>query len=314
MKKFLVMLLVFLLAACHAMAEDALFVQGGSGAQLDGEYYMRIDEGETDALVRIGADGTPSIALRGDEIGDMAEADSTLYFLLRTGDTWSLMSIAGGRMRTVYTFDAGVTVSDIGVRDGLVFLLLDGRLHILYTEHSMCLQLSGVPMDEFVIHDDYAYYISSDDRLEYEMTDGKGNVASAEKGALCRVNMSTGRYETLLEDGADSLRYSGGRLYFHYFGERYLTGAGESMTICGRLCSYDAATGELEVLTGMYDWEFYTGENCVYVLRSGTIVKLDGSDKETILCAVPPVVEIADTGDALAVFDPGSMTFGIIAK
>lgn len=313
MKKIFILLLVLITAVCSAYAEEGLFVQGGRGAQLNNEYYMVVGEGETHALVRISQGGEPMIALRAEEIGGMVVSDGALYYLMQNEGCWELMAYAGGRTKSVYRFDEGVTVSDIGARDGLLFMLADGRLHILYPEHSMCIQLSGVVMEDYVIHDDYAYYISGDNRVEYELADTSGRVACAERGMLCRVNMSTGRYEKLLKEGADSLQYADGKLYFHYFEDRYLTGSGDYMTVNGRLYTYDIAAGEAEKLTEMYDWEFFAGDDGIYVLRSGAVVKLAGAT-ETILCAVPQVVEIVSAGDSFVVFDAHSMTFGLFAK
>ena len=313
MKKILILLLGLLTVVCSASAEEGLFIKGGSGAQLNNEYYMTVSEGETHALVRIVQGGEPMLALRADYIGGMVVSGGTLYYLVQSDDCMELMAYTGGGTKSVYRFAEDATVSDIGARDGLLFMLVDGRLHILYPEHSMCIQLSGVAMEEYVIHDDYAYYISADNRVEYELADEAGSVAGAERGKLCRVNMSTGRYEILLEEGADCLQYADGKLYFHYFEDRYLTGSGDDMTVNGRLYTYDIAAGKAEKLTEMYDWEFFAGNDGIYVLRSGAIVKLAG-DTETILCAVPQVVEVVSAGDSFIVFDVHNMTFGTFAK
>ena len=313
MKKFIAILVSFVLLCGCAFAETGIFAQGGSGAQLNDEYYMQVSEGETDALVRIARDGYAYVALRAEEFGGMVVSEAALYYLMRTEGTWVLMSSAGGRTETVYTFAEGVEVSDIGARDGLIFVLVDGRLHILYPQYAMCIQLSGVLMESYVIEDDYAYYISADDRVSYMLSDGAGNIAETDAGKLCRVNMSTGRYEVLLEDGAEGLQYTEGNLYFHYFADRYLTGTGDDMTIDGRLYSYDITGGKVEKQTDMYDWEFFADENGVYVLRREAIVALSGS-METIVCAVPQVVEVVEAGDSFVVFDARNMTFGVIAK
>ncbi len=313
MKKILVLFMLLALMCGCAAAETGSFAQGGRGAQLNDEYYMKVDEGITEALVRVSGSGSASVALRAGEIGDMVVSEAALYYLVNADGSWAVMCSAGGRTYEIYRFDAGIEVSDIGARDGLIFLLADGKLHILYPEHGMCMQLSGVMMEEYAIHDDYAYYISADDRVTYELTDGKGNVAKADAGKLCRVNMSTGRYEILLDDGVEGLQYTGGMLYFHYFGDRYLTGADDAMTVNGRLYGYDIGNEELQKQTDMYDWEFFACESGIYVLRREAIVVINGG-METIVCAVPQVVEIVSAGDSFVIFDARNMTFGVTGK
>ena len=315
MKKLWLMLLVLVVCCTGAFAETAAdFRQGGNGAAVGSGYFMRVSEGETDVLVRIDEDGRAHIALRADKLGDMIVLDEMLYVLMRTEGVWAIMGIKDDTSHVVYQFADGVEVSGIGARDGLMFVLQDGKLHILYLEHSVCVQLSGVQMEEFVIHDDYAYYISGDDRALRRLSDDKGNVAAADTGKLCRVNLSTGKYEVILDGGADSLKYAGGKLYFHNYGDSYLMGDGAALTVAGLLYSYDIASGTTEKLTDMYDWDFYICDGAVNVLREGVIVALDPDGVETLVCAVPQIVEIACTGDEYIVFDAQNMAFGIMGN
>ena len=285
------------------------FVQGGSAAKLADEYFLRVDEGDTDALVRINTDGAPSIVMRADGLGDMAAYEGTLYFLVRTGDAWAMMGLNSGGAYTVYEFAEGAQASDVGVRDGMLFVLVNDKLNILYPAQGLCLPLAGAAMDEYVLYDDHAYYISLDNTALHKLADGEGNVAEYAAGMLCRVNLSTGKTDILLTEGADDLRCEGGRLYFHNYLDRYLMGAGDSMSIEGYLYSYDIATGDMTKLTGAYDWEYalISGEACA--LRQDGLVRLsDGA----VLAMLPDSAQISPAGDAVICFDSEEMKFMIV--
>lgn len=289
--------------------ETGEFVQGGSAAKLADEYFMRVDEGDTDALVRIDAEGAPHIAMRGDELGDMAVSGDTLYFLMRYGDVWALIGLSGGGAHTVYEFAPGAGVSDIGVRDGMLFVLVNDRLSILYPAQGLCLPLVGAPMAEYIVHDDYAYYVSLENTTTHRLADAEGNVAEYAAGSLCRVNLSTGKTEVLLTEGVDDMRYAGGTLYFHNYLDRYLMGAGENMSVEGYLYSYDIASGEMKKLTGTYDWEYMLVSGETWALRQDGLIRL--SDGEAV-AMLPDSVQICAAGDAAICFDAENMTFAVV--
>lgn len=313
MKKLCCMLLALLLCGC-AFAEEAAFVQGGNGAKVGSEYYIDICEGRNDALVRIMASGAVDVPLRADELSDMIAVDNSLYFLMKKGDTWSLMCNSGEGAQEVCAFDEGKHVSSLGARDGLLFVLIDGRLHIIYPKNSMYIQLAGVNMEEYVVHDDYAYFVSGDDKVTYMLATKSGDIASAETGRLCRVNLTTGKHEVILDEGVSDLGYADGRIYYHCYEDGYLMGTGEEMTVEGRLYCMDIASGKTEKLTDYYDWDYYVADDSVCVLRREVIVALGSDGMETIVCVVPRVVEIACTGEEYVVFDANSMGFGILGK
>jgi len=314
MKKLCLILLSVMLFAVCAAAEEPAYVCGGNGAELSGLYYMRIDEGTADALVRISEGGHADIVLRADELGDMVAMDDRVYCLARTDSSWALMGINAEDILTVYQFEPGVDVKEIGARDGILFMLLDDKLHIMYPQHGMCVLLLSLSMDEFVLHDDYAYYIPADDMSEYALSDGKGNIASTEAGVIRRVNLSTGKYEAVYDGGAADLQIADGRLYFHNYADSYLMGSGENMSIEGKLYSYDIQTGYVEKLTDIYDWEFYARPGSVSTLRAGVIVGIEDGGMERIICAIPTVVDVAFTGSEYIVFDWQNMVFGIFGK
>lgn len=313
MKKLCCLLIAVLMCGC-ALAEEAVFVQGGNGAKVAGEYYMNVDEGGNDALVRIAASGAVDVPLRADELGDMIAVDGSLYFLMNSDGKWSLMCNSGAGAEEICAFDEGRTVSGLGARDGMLFVLVDSKLHIVYPQHSMYIQLAGAEMDEFIIHDDYAYFVSAKDTVNYRLATTDGSVVSADAGILCRVNLTTGAHETVLEQGVDDLKYKDGTICYHCYEDPYLMGVGEDIVIEGRLYGLDIATGKTEKLTDMYDWDYYITSDSVCVLRQEVIVELDSDGIETIVCVVPRMVDVACTGDEFIVFDAGNMAFGIFGK
>lgn len=312
MRKILATVILTLLLCAAAWAEEpADFIQGGGAAKCGNEYYIRVPEGDTDALVRIDGTGTAHISMRADGIGDMAEYGGTLYYLMRTGETWSLMGLSGDMAYTAFEFEEGAAVSDIGVRDGMFFVLVDDRLHILYMKQGLCLQLTGARMAEYAVCGDWAYYISMDSVTEHALSDGEGSVARKSAGRLCRVNMSTGKTETIVAEGADDLIYTDGRLYFHNFADRYLMGAGGSMTLEGCLYSYDINSGALTRLTDGYDWDYAVISGSVYVLRQEGLMKLTVNGWETA-AVLPDNVQTEPAGDAVICYDGEEAVFEIV--
>ena len=311
MKRFLAILIMALMLCAAAYAEEtADFVQGGSAAKCGGEYFIRVSEGDSEALVRIDDAGGAHISIRADGIGDMVEYGGVLYYLMRTGDKWAIMGLESDMAFTAFEFEPGVTVSDIGVRDGMFFVLADEKLHILYMKQGLCLQLAGARMAEYAVHGDWAYYVSLDAQEEHALSDGS-SVARRSAGRLCRVNMSTGKTETLVPEGADGLRYTDGRLYFHNFADRYLMGAGEGMTLEGYLYSYDIASDTYTRLTGSYDWDYAVISGSVYVLRQEGLMKLTVDGWQTV-AVVPDNVQTEPAGDAVICYDSEEMTFEIV--
>lgn len=304
------MLAVVLLMCMGAFAEETgEFVQGGSAVKLADEYFMRVDEGDTAALVRIDAEGAPHIAMRGDEIGDMVVSGDTLYFLMRAGDAWTLMGLNGGGVHTVYEFAPGDAASDIGVRDGMLFVLVNDKLSILYPAQGLCLPLAGAQMDEYIVYDDNAYYVSLENAATHRLADSEGNVAGYTAGSLCRVDLSTGKTNVLLTEGVDDLMYADGKLYFHNYLDRYLMGAGENMSVEGYLYSYDIASGDMKKLTGTYDWEYMLVSGDAWVLRQDGLIRL--SDGE-VMAMLPDSVQTGAAGDAVICFDVEEMTFTVV--
>lgn len=310
MKRFLAVLAAILMFCMTAQAEESAgFIQGGCAAKLADEYFVRVHEGATDALVRIDAEGTPHISIRADELGDMAAMDGTLYYLMQTDNAWSLMGLNDGGVFTAYAFADGIKASDIGARAGMLFTLADDKLHIIYPQQGLCLQLAGARMAEYAVHDDYAYFVSMDNTTKYRLADGDGNVAEYTAGSLCRVNLSTGETTTIVSEGADDLKYADGKLYFHNYADRYLMGAGADMTVEGRLYSYDIADGSLTKLTDSYDWDYVTVNGEPFVLRQDGIIRL--TDGETI-AMIPDSAQMYGAEDAIICFDAEVIEFSIL--
>ena len=311
MKKLLCALLVLTLICVSALAESGEFAGGGRAGHLDGEYFMSVDEGDTHALVRIAGEKA-YIAQRADELGDMVSMDGALYLLRRTGDTWEIVGLNGGGEWQVCAFEAGQQASGLGARDGSLFVLLDGVLHIVYPGQGLCLQLAGAHMREYVLSCDTAYYVSADMLSEHRLASVDGDVAEAQAGSLCAVELSTGKKTVLLAEGASELQYYGGTLYFHSYADRYLMGTGDGMTIAGRLYCYDIATGEFTKLTDEYDWDYMVGPGGVTVCREGALMLLGADGTESVVCQLPQYAELARAENALVIYDPETQTFTVL--
>lgn len=302
---------VFALFCVSALAEGGEFAKGGRAGCLNGEYYMTVDEGETDALVRISGDEA-HIAQRADELGDMVSMGDALYMLRRTGDIWEIVGLNGGGEWQVYEFEAGYQASCLGARDGSLFVLVDGALHIVYPEQSFCLQLAGVKMREYVLLGDTAYYVSADMLSEHKLSSEDGGVASIQAGSLCAVELSTGEKTVLLSEGASELQYYDGTLYFHSYADGYLMFSGDGITIAGRLCGYNITTGEFTKLTDAYDWDYAAGAYGVLVYRDGAVMRLEADGAESEVCRVPEFAELMRTENALLWYDPGTQSFTVL--
>lgn len=311
MRKLLCALVVSALLCASALAEGGEFVKGGRAGYLDGEYFMSVDEGETHALVRI-EDEKAYVAQRAGELGDMVSMGGALYMLRRTGDTWELVGLNGGGEWQVYAFEAGRHVSCLGARDGSLFVLVDGVLHIVYPEQGLCLQLAGAQMREYALAGDVAYYVSAEQLSEHRLASGEGDVAETQAGSLCAVELSTGQKTVLLAEGASELKYYDGMLYFHSFADGYLMLSGDGMTIEGRLYGYNIATGEFTKLTDAYDWDYAVGPDGVLVYRDGAVMLLEADGAESEVCRLPSCAELARTENALVWYDPETQTFTVL--
>ena len=310
MRKLLCALAVLTLLCAAALAEGGEFAGGGRAAYLDGEYFMSVDEGETHALVRIAGEKA-YIAQRADELGGMVSMGGALYMLRRTGDTWEIVGMNGGGEWQVYGFEAGRQVSGLGARDGSLFVLVDGVLHIVYPDQKLCLQLVGAQMREYVLVGDVAYSVSADLLSEHKLASGDGGVAETQVGSLCALELSTGQKTVLLAEGASELKYYGGMLYFHSYADGYLMLSGDGMTIEGRLYGYNVATGEFTKLTDAYDWDYAAGPGGVLVFRDGALILLGADGTESVACQLPSCAELARAENALVWYDPGAQTFTV---
>lgn len=310
MRRLLCALAALAFICVPAIAENGEFAGGGRAGYLNGEYYMTVDEGETYALARIAGEKA-YVAQRADELGDMVSMDGALYMLRRTGDIWEIVGLNGGEWQ-VYAFAAGQEVSCLGARDGSLFVLVDGLLHIVYPGQGLCLQLAGAQMREYVLAGDTAYYISADTLTEHRLAAGDGSTAETQAGALCAVELSTGKKTVLLAAGASELKYYDGRLYFHSYADCYLMLSGDGMTMAGRLYGYDIAAGEFVRLTDDYDWDYAAGSEGVLVYREGAAILLGADGAEDEICRLPSCAELALAENALVWYDPETQTFTVL--
>lgn len=300
MKRFFAFIICIVLAfGASAIAEGDGFVKGGVAAKAGDEYFIRVDEGDTDALVRVSG-GKAYLSLRADEIGSMLADAGVLYYLKRTGDIWELAARSGGSEWTMLTFDEGVHASCLGARDGKLFVLLDGALHIIYPKQLQCFKLVSAPMNDYALNGDRAYYISADGLTGHRLASPDGNIAEATVGKLCAVELSTGHKTVLIAEGVSDMDCLDGQLYFHNYADRYLAGEGEDMTIEGRLYSYDMTGGTMKKLVKGYDWEYHLTGSGVVIRREKGLVAVKGA--ESIL-EMPADAQCAYAGDAFVWYD-----------
>lgn len=311
MRRFICALACLMLFCLSALAEDGEFVGGGRAGYLDGAYFMSVDEGETQALVRIEG-GKAYVAQRADAYGGMVSMGGALYMLRRTGDVWEIVGMNGGGEWQVYGFEAGRQASGLGARDGSLFVLVDGVLHIVYPEQKQCLQLAGAQMSEYALVGDVAYYVSADSLSEHKLASEAGDMAEAQAGSLCAVELSTGKKTVLLAEGASELKYYDGTLYFHSFADRYLMLSGDGVAIAGRLYGYDVASGEFTKLTDGYDWDYAVGPGGVLVCREDGLILLGADGAESVAQLLPACAELARAENALVCYDPETQTFTVL--
>lgn len=307
MKKLICILsVVFALACFPALAEEG-YVHSGDACSLGGEYFMVVDEGDTDALVRISGERA-YLSVRADELGGILAADGVIYMLQRTGDAWEIVGRrADGGQWQVYSFAPGSAVSGLSVRGGNLFVLIDGYLHIIYPNQAMCLQLVGAHMTEYVLHGDYAYYVSADSAVTHQLASQDGDIAETTVGQLYSVNLSTGQKTPVITEGAADLTCENGVLYFHNFADRYLMETDSGIVICGRLYSLDMTTSALTRATDSYDWDYVPAANGVAILCADGLAH-DGS----ILYAAPPSAQIVRAAETIIIYDPGNIEFVVI--
>lgn len=304
MQKLLAGLLACALLFGSACAEAGDFRAGTNVARLGGSVFFTIDEGETDALVRV--DSVPMLAVRAEELGPVLTHDGALYYLEKREGTWSLMRRGETTMpETIYTFGAGKDVSALGEYGEELFVLVDGQLHVIYLKRRICIMLADARMSEYAMDGAYAYFISASDIVSYEVPAAVG-VVSANAGCLYRLNLSTGNTSLVIKAGAEDLKYRAGKLYFHNLSDAYLLG---EHTVAGKLWAFDLTTETLARVLDDYDWAYYVSAAGLLVHREGEVFLMGADATISTVCETGPRMEVFFSDDAAYIYDPDEMTF-----
>jgi hypothetical protein len=295
MKKIICMLAAMALFLGGALAENAL--------EFGGDIYIIAREPDGSALVRFEGGEKPLLSERGAELRDLTVFNGAMYYLRLGGNGWELVCRnPSGGVHTAYEFPRGTQTSGLSAYGQNLFALVDGQLHMIYPDQDLCLKLAGAVMEEYVIVDDCAYFISGSDKTAYSMA-YPGGKASREAGGVYRLNLSTGDIQPLIKSGAYDLSYAAGRLYFHSLADGYVAAAGGQAEMCGRLCSWDLASGALFQECADYDWGYLATQSGP-AIRNADGLWLGGE----IIAALSDTDEICVINEKLAAFDPLNVT------
>ena len=319
MRKCMALFLILALVLCApAWAEgvtDALGITGGDvsargdlSARTTTDLFVVTDEGSDKALMRVSREGGTVVRVEAaSSISDLVAAGDILYFLRVNNGEVSLVRRNTDSTRTeVYAFASGSTVSTLSYDQGNLYVLIDGKLHIIYPSTGQCVMLSGTAMSDYAIAGDTLYYISESDKMTYETASLLGNgTLSAEAGCLYQMSLNTGSSSLLIKTGAQDLRCYNGALYFHNLSDNYVMGDESSEWIEGKLYRYDLEREQLSRLVNGYDWGFYPMDGGVAVYTSGTLSYYnDLGGLERTMYEPEALAVLSGGGDAVIVYEP----------
>ncbi|MGI6239466.1 MAG: hypothetical protein ACOYI5_07550 [Christensenellales bacterium] len=307
MKHTLFALAIFMLACLPARAQTGGFAAGANAAQLGERLFFIVDEGAQRALVKVDPAGKAVLAARADDMESLLHHEGFLYYLKQSGGAWSLMRRGEAPGETErHAFSEGARARALATDGENLFALVDDQLHILYPDQALCLKLAGARMREYVIADDYAYFISATDIISYELPAPEGEPARGEAGCLYRLNLSTGNTSLVLKAGVQDLKLYEGRLYFHNLADGYR--AGETR-VAGKLYAFDLATETLARELDDYDWDYFPAPGGLIVRRAGEIVLLTPAGEARALAQVDARAEVAYVEGVLLIYDPDGLSF-----
>ncbi len=301
MRKFLCALLALLCLITGATAEGGTFRAGTGAARLGDSLFFAIDEGQTDALVRVAAD-KPMLATRAEGLDSLLTRGNQLYYLEKTDAAWALMRRGETTVpEVVYAFDAGVEVRALSEYGSDLFLLVDDQLHILYPDQKLCLRLASAKMKAYVVVGEYAYFISATDIVRYEV-----NSAAIDAGCLYRLNLSTGNTSLLIKAGVSDLQCHADTLYFHNLSDAYIRADGG---LSGYLYAFDCATETLKRALSDYDWSYCPIDEGLLAYREGAVVLVGADGTEIDVCETGAQAEVFFADGEIFVYDPDAASF-----
>lgn len=241
-------------------------------AQAGSDMFFIFSEPDGDILIRFGEDSVPHAALRADEIVSVAELGGEVYFLARENAAWTLYRRGRDRViKNAYEFTEGAP-SALSKYEGRLLLLIDGKLHMIYPDTGILIQLAGAAMQSYALLGDEVVYIS-------------------DTGVLRRLDLTSGEILTLKKGNVSDMLVSGGNVYFHTDTDKGIT----------RL---DIRSGNTDALTDDYDWGFYAIGDEIYVRRAGGLMSIDGE----MIYALTDQCEISQLDNGIMIFDPIEIT------
>ena len=292
---------------CCAAAESASFRAGARAAILEEDVYFIVREDTGDALVRFDGGVTPYIAERADTVASLVEYEGALYYLRASGGAWELVRrTRAGNITAVHRFEGAREVSRLSVYGANLFVLVDGNLHIIYPGQDLCVKLAGAMMSEYVIVDDWAYFVSLTDTAEYSAAYPGGSAART-AGALYRLNLSTGDTSAVIKTGVENLSYAEGRLYFNNLADAYAVSGEAYFDVRGKLYACDLDGKALECLWDDYDWGYFLVGDAL-LLRNAQGLWYGGEN----VAEVAQTAEVAAVGDTAVIFDQSEVRVNLI--
>ena len=280
MRKWLLLLLALLLT-CPALAEEnkkttaeKVSLAGAFAVRAAEDVFAAVPDGDKTALIRAPlSGGQATLVARADGIAELTLCGDALYYLSTdAGATTLVRRAADAALSDVYAFPEGSAPHGLSAYGSELYVLIGDQLHVIYPGNGLCLKLVGDRMSDYVIADGYAYYLSLDDRMTYRTASLLGGEElSAAGGCLYRLDLTSGRSVLLIKAGLESLKYAGGKLYFHNLSDAYVMGSGGKEWMEGRLYSYDIAAQTIKKLLSDYDWGFYPAASGLSVYTANRI-------------------------------------------
>lgn len=307
-KIILLILAAMLMLSCQALAGTsadtytlASALNGHSAARTDNEIYMAIPDGDGQMLLRIPTDGSQAVCVdRADSFDDLMSTQSGVVYLKTTNGSSAIMRVQGNLAETVYSFGAD-SAQKLTISDDLFLVLLDGRLHSIDENTDTCLKLSSAQMLDYVVSEEYVYYVAGGDMVDYTVQLEDGSTISDRAGCIYKLNLSNGNTALLLKSGAETLRMAGNELYFYNMADAY---AREGV-LRGNLYGFNLQDEALDAKTRENVIDFYPLADALVAHYSGKLNRI--SEAGTVSIYAPGVdAIIASDGNVIYVWEPAS--------
>ncbi len=303
-KKFIIaliavcMLMIVLLGAAIGADEIA---HRNHGAVRTNEYvYLTMPGAAGDMLLRVPLNGEPAAVLtRAGEIGDLIPYGGGLICLATTNGASAIMRIDGANASALYPFGAD-RADNLAVYQNQLLVLMDHRLYTIDPATNVCMKLSGIQMDQYILEGDCAYYIAAADKIRYG---AEGTDIETEVGCIYRLNLLTGENTLLLKSGAEDLHILNGDLYFHNMADAYADGG----ALRGRIYSFAIERQTLTQVTDAPDQYLCVIEAGTAALQDGKLMLYGAGDPVELYAPAQNAV-IRTDGEYIYIWEPDSLT------